>query len=669
MIEKLIKCVVVLLCLLVLFGCEEEKKGEIKIDCNLDSNNPNCFKQSIKDLVPYETGYEYENYGDGEVIEYHWKETLAWFLESKDKHKYGYDRDPYSNFDYEEAALRGRDVYMSVEKGKNAFVKIKIDPETKKEYHLHKIDKDGVIEKKDVVLAKNICLKKDCVDDVSLPAGDYAVYYGDKDQQRYLHIIPYVLDNSKEVYYIQFGKSDAEGCFNDKSEIGCYEMDVVEEKFNEIMSQAVVNAKFESLSAKDVDLEYNENGFSGKLWIDLTEKRRKRIEIFDDDGEMSYKDIEYPIVNDLYEKIKYSNKMGCGVEYAEKVEAAKLYDPIKDIYYGAYDDYNDKVDEYNDALFKECTYEGGKYVNCSSRIATLKKEVEELKKLCDEMESNYGTIIVDYNEKSKAFSDAYQKARKKHIALGINEMRIGWKVEGFANEVYENLNAVLNLCQKEEYNGPIGIGRDDIICNKKTNSLSMRLYNGCTKNDYSVQMKISAYNRDDDSFFASISGAGSFDRKCQYFVYADVFPFVPDDAQTAQVTISELKSKKDKAVIGGLVWGAHLNGGASLNTIVHEIGHSYGLTDLYIADDEPTYASTYAAAYNTFAFDEGNIMFWQIPSGQRIRYRPLFVVKTGSNDRCILGKDSEGHVVYGVENQWDCIRSNSSCFVETCEIK
>ena len=290
----------------------------------------------------------------------------------------------------------------------------------------------------------------------------------------------------------------------------------------------------------------------------------------------------------------------------------------------------------------------------------MKEELDELGdklgKKCDDI----GKTIEKYNNKANAYSNAYQDAREKHFALGINEMRIGWKVEGFTNEVYENLNAVINLCQKEEIDGPIGIGEDDIICNKKENSLSMRLYNDCTKSSIPVQMKIGTHNRDEDSFFASISGAGSFDRKCMYFVYADVFPFVPDDAQTAQVTICEYKSKANKAVIGGLVWGSHLNGSASLNTIVHEIGHSYGLTDLYIADDEPTYADTYTSEYNTFAFDEGNIMFWRIPSGKRIRYRPLFVVETGKNTRYSLNHNDLPP--YATENQWECIRNSEKCF-------
>ena len=647
------------LCILFLQACDDDGSASDNVNPTprCEQNNPNCYKQSIKDIIPYEGEYDFQTYGSGEVVEFHWKETLAWFLESE-KHEYGYDRDPYSNFDYEEAAFRGKDVYLSVETGKTAYVKIRIDKNSFEDFHLYKMKENGDVEKKDLVSAKDICKKTDCIDDIPLPSGNYVVFNGEEKLERYLHIISYPKNTYKEVLCVKLGSEDAVGCLNDKGETGCYTNGDVMTRFNKIMSQAVVNAKFTDVAPSEVNLKDGKKGFEDKLWIDLTEKKKKEIEIFYDEGDkvIELKKIEYPIVTDLYEKIKYTKKYGCGKEYDEMTEAAKLIGSIKDVYEETCKkNYKTKVDEYNKAIDEECAYEDGQYY-CSDKITLLEEKLKELRKKCEDM----GDTIKDYNNKVETFNNAYQDAREKHFALGINEMRIGWKVDGFTNEVYENLNAVINLCQKEEESGPIGIGDDDVICNKKANSLSMRLYNDCSKSIIPVQMKIGTYNKDEDSFFASISGAGSFDRKCMYFVYADVFPFVPDDAQTAQVTMCEYKSKANKAVIGGLVWGAHLNGGASLNTFVHEIGHSYGLTDLYITDDEPTFAETYTSMYNTFAFDEGNIMFWRIPSGQRIRYRPLFVVNTGTSDS--YGLNHNDLSPDATENQWECIRNSEKCF-------
>lgn len=91
-----------------------------------------------------------------------------------------------------------------------------------------------------------------------------------------------------------------------------------------------------------------------------------------------------------------------------------------------------------------------------------------------------------------------------------------------------------------------------------------------------------------------------------------------------------------------------------LNTIVHEIVHSFGLTDLYMDPADPSIAPD---RYWYFAFDEGNIMAASIPSGERLRYRPLFVVNTGTNNRIPIG---DGW--FATENQWDCVRSSGKCF-------
>lgn len=73
-------------------------------------------------------------------------------------------------------------------------------------------------------------------------------------------------------------------------------------------------------------------------------------------------------------------------------------------------------------------------------------------------------------------------------------------------------------------------------------------------------------------------------------------PFVPNQSAAAQVTLSFMLSEKEQVVTGGIVWGSHLKGESSLNTIVREIGHSFGLTDLFVADDDLTYPYNYAKA-------------------------------------------------------------------------
>ena len=81
---------------------------------------------------------------------------------------------------------------------------------------------------------------------------------------------------------------------------------------------------------------------------------------------------------------------------------------------------------------------------------------------------------------------------------------------------------------------------------------------------------------------------------------------------------------------------------------------AFGLTDLYKDPNDPSNAPE---RYYYFAFDEGNIMSSFVPPGERLRYRPLFVVNTGTNDRIPIENGW-----YATENQWDCLRSTSKCY-------
>jgi len=98
-----------------------------------------------------------------------------------------------------------------------------------------------------------------------------------------------------------------------------------------------------------------------------------------------------------------------------------------------------------------------------------------------------------------------------------------------------------------------------------------------------------------------------------------------------------------------MVWGSHVGGEGSLNIICHEIGHAYGLTDLYIQDDDPT-------IFKGVASSETNLMNYATPIGPRLRYRPLDVVLTSTNNRIKLKGDK-----YATENQWECIRFSEKC--------
>lgn len=78
--------------------------------------------------------------------------------------------------------------------------------------------------------------------------------------------------------------------------------------------------------------------------------------------------------------------------------------------------------------------------------------------------------------------------------------------------------------------------------------------------------------------------------------------------------------------------------------ISHEIGHSYGLSDIYVSEADPTFSGLKST-------DETNLMNYITPIGPKIRYRPLEVVYTSRNER--IKRDGK----YATESQWECIRS------------
>lgn len=630
MFSKMMKLIYILVCVFVFVACDDDDhvSNDVKpADCTpMGVNDPHCYGVNTHS-VPLEALEEYvsEVHGDGDVVAYHWTEGLAWFLESK-KHKYGFDLDPYAMYS-EDAPARGRDVYMSVEKGgkEKAWVTVYVDPDAVKIYHLHEIDKNNNIKQRDVIDVSSICSKKTssekCKDDFELSEGIYAVYYdtdaGEKDMERYLHILGY----PKKVYnidFVKFGDPDVADCKIDGTTNGCYTWDRVEKRFNEIMSQAVVEGKVNPKNAEDV-------GLDEFLTIDLTEEY------------YGYED-DCPVVYDVIEKIRSSEGYG----YGGKLEKFKnSYSKLKKICMESGGDFSGD--------WTVAPTDDGYHYAISYKCPGIKENISDWNLNCG---------IVD-----GAFNDVKKENENfeyKHLALGINSMRAQWCVEGRGNGLVElnNLNVFAQVLEKKG----------------ETTSLSMFLVpeGGTTKDPVTLTFD---HYLGGDQFAARLSTSLAKGKK--YCIYTDVYPFVPNEPDAAQVTISYKKSKDEQFIIGGVVWGSHLKGNSSLNTIVHEIGHSLGLKDLFVADDDLTYPPNYARAKKSgkveikesFAFNESNVMWWKGESGERLRYRPLFVAQTLNGGRIQVAEDTDGKPVFATERQWECIHSSRNCYYEGKKIE
>jgi hypothetical protein len=611
MVSKMMKLIYILVCVLVLVACDDDDyvSGEEKLDCSTNINNdPNCYGVNTHS-TPLDGIEEYKSevLGDDDVVTFRWDETLAWFLKSEDpEHQYygGFDLDPYAMYS-DDAPARGRDVYISVEKNENAWVTVYVPRDAAKVYHLHKVKKDGSIDVENIVLGADVCSKnKDgdrCKKDYPLPEGRYAVYYDEKDgkdeiqidMQRYLHILGY---NKKKynIDFVQFGDALDDGCVIDGTGNGCYTMDWIQDRFNEVMSQAVVEGKFNSLDADEIGLdEY--------LTIDLTEQYE------------SAEDEDTPVVGAVIDKIKNSEKYGYGKEQKALDAAA----------YQLYDVYCKETD------------------GC---VITVEIENGKTETHCECPKSERFTMLKNKkNEAEKNRDNAKARYRSKHLALGINRMRIQWMFEGSNNVILKNYSVFKQVAEQ--------LG--------KSNSLKMILVEEGIPFGRNVTLE-AVREEKNGSFSVRFYGAVPENKK-RYIIYADVYPFVPGNPETAQITYLS----PGFPITGGVVWGAHLIGDASLNTMVHEIGHTFGLTDLFIARDDPSYPGNYIEVQNglipRFAFDESNTMAWRVPNGKRLRYRPLFVAE-GKGSRKKIGKDEDGKPIYATECQWDCMQQNTKCY-------
>lgn len=597
MFENVTKWIVLLVSVGALIACDEDKAtgdshaGANSVECHVEGNALECIETNP--YVSPVTGDPGNNevFGSGEVAEFKWDETIPWFLPSK-QHAYGFDLDPLSLLpDYVE---NGKDVYVSVKTGEMANVRVRVDPESKKEYHLHKIDSDNKVIQEDIFTGLDICKEENCIKEVQLPLGDYAVYYNGTDKKRYIHVIEYD-EEPKNIDFVQFGDVNGATCSYSSSN-GCYTRDIVETHFNEIYKQAVVKGVFKEKEPKEI-------GLDDILVVDLTEQETVLLRM-----------------NDYNEKIRMSL-------HPEYKAAFETYTRVNKELDDAEQAYNKMQNDYNECLENKpsysCVYDWDKFNKAQNKIETLRTKNQNA----------YRDFIWSYNSIN---------TRNHHVALGINEMRIKWDLlDNMAEDLknYSDFNKACTIYNAREYEeGCLHL------------RFPMYLSSSCGEADKEIEVEMYEYNKEKNVFSLNLYNAGNFKAGCKYSIYADVHPFVPGLPSAVQYTLAAYASEYNHAIIGGMVWGSHISGESSFNVICHEIGHSYGLTDLYIQDDDPT-------MFNGVASNETNLMNNATPIGPKLRYRPLEVVSTSTNDRIKLKGDK-----YATENQWECIRSNEKCY-------
>lgn len=130
---------------------------------------------------------------------------------------------------------------------------------------------------------------------------------------------------------------------------------------------------------------------------------------------------------------------------------------------------------------------------------------------------------------------------------------------------------------------------------------------------------------------------------CDYLYTTNGIPVIPYEDPTTLAVSSRFQ--KDGFVLGSIVWVPRGTSESSMYTMMHELGHSFGLTDVSHGDEK------------NYVTKEKNVMTWQAPSGKKLRYRPQQVVYTGGTPdvkECIIDD------VF--ENQWSCLRDECNSY-------
>ncbi|SHL73535.1 hypothetical protein SAMN05720487_12423 [Fibrobacter sp. UWT2] len=662
MMMNVLKVFITSLCAFILQACDDDGSASDNVNPTprCEENDPNCEIHGTRS-TPIIHDYSFEEYADGQVVEFHWTQTLDWFL-PHEEHKWGFDMDPYALFS-EDAVFHGRDVYMSVSDGEFAQINILVNCDAKDRFSLRKIDKDNST----VLTGKEACSEgKDGMIKKSLSAGDYAIYYGDEEQKRYLHIKSYRPDLNREIFFVKFGNEKDPDCIGGDGKTGCYTKDIVEKYFDKVMAQVVVGGDFKSVEPSEVGFD------EGPLLVDLTNSLSEVYSFITTSGYAA------PIVAKIKTDVLLNSNFGIK-DKKEKLttETQKIIDKEcsimadkeqKENLKNSISNKKSDCERIERSTNCQLSDEGDSFtISCPQDVSS--EDFQEYKSKCgdwlsykkyyDDEEKRCNNDVSDYNSAKNDYDSALEKAKEKHLVFGINEMRVNWNFDGNGGNsvILKNYSSFVTSCKYA----------DD--CSSSSNEMTMKMKNSCSGGETSIRLKVIDVLTD-DSFKASISG---HKKGCKYSIYKDVYPHVPGLERAAQLTLPSTKSESDKTVIGGFVWGCRLTGEASMNTIVHEIGHSFGLTDLYIWPDDPTNPRNYEGyceeidesgicltKYADFAFDEANLMNYSSPNGMRLRYRPLAVAKTIDGELI----DKKGSSGFETEKQWDCIRSSVDCFKE-----
>lgn len=153
-------------------------------------------------------------------------------------------------------------------------------------------------------------------------------------------------------------------------------------------------------------------------------------------------------------------------------------------------------------------------------------------------------------------------------------------------------------------------------------------------------------------------------KSCDILYTENGYPVIPHEIGIlgASVAFSQPSSDKfdDYLPYESVIFVSRGVNESSYYVLMHELGHSFGLTDVSASNIfEQTEHDGKSDYTNYYASSETNLMSWTTPAGKKLRYRKTPIVCTGGtsykdilDDRTYLIERPAG----GVDNQWKCIR-------------
>ena len=260
-----------------------------------------------------------------------------------------------------------------------------------------------------------------------------------------------------------------------------------------------------------------------------------------------------------------------------------------------------------------------------------------------------------------------------HIVYAINKERKMWSLENSINDDFELVLGSSFKPRHEPANVTYNmISRDGCESGVGSSPIEVEI-----KEAHSIDNK----GNDVIRYYAYRNGKKMEFSPCDVLYTDDGYPVVPDEdgvfGGTAASSTKITLKFDDYLPYGSIVVAPRGAGESAKYTLMHELGHSFGYTDVekrfdYVVDEfvdaidaDFTYPFT-----SSYASVETNLMTWQQPSGRKIRYRNTPIVCTGGT--VYYGGYSESKGFYSRfgaverpvegkgENQWECIRG--ACF-------